>query len=333
LFRAEQQTWRARLEADRSNTRAALAWFEEIGDAERAQRRTGSLIWFGMLSGALRESQDWLRRALAIPGVSSAAAHGCALISASIVTWFLGDYDQAWSLAEEGRAVSREGNFALGIAVAMGGFAEIAWMRGDVATALELGGEAISLLREVGDPVWLAGTLADMGTVALLAGDRERGDAWSNESLRINRALGNRWFIAIHLSDLGVVAHGRGDLMEATRQYAESVRLLSESGDAWYIASPLAGLAAIASEMGDPEVAVRLLGVAAGLRETSGFTVFATEQERDDRTAAAARIALGEERYGQVFAAGRSLPLERAVAEAVARAGEAGQPRIVDTTS
>jgi predicted ATPase/DNA-binding XRE family transcriptional regulator len=333
LFRAEQQTWRARLEAERSNIRAALAWFEEIGDAVRAQRLTGSLLWFGVMSGSLRESQDWLRRALAIQGTSSAAARGWALVSASIIAWFLGDYDQAWSLAEESQAVSREGGFALGVAVASTTFAEIAWMRGDVATALEIGEEAIGLLREVGDPAWLAVPLGDMGVAALLAGDLERGDAWVRESLALNRALGNRWFIAVHLSDLGVVAHGRGDLIEAARHYAESVRLLSESGDTLYIASPLAGLAAIASATGDPEGAARLFGAAGGLRETSGFTVLPTEQERDERTAAMARAALGEERYAQALEVGRALPLTQAVDEAIAKAGEASQPRLVDTTS
>jgi predicted ATPase/transcriptional regulator with XRE-family HTH domain len=324
LFRAEQQRWRKRLEAERPNIRATLAWFEEVGDAERAQRLTASLLWFGIQSGSLREGQDWLRRALAIPGSGVANARGWALVGAGIVAWFLGDYDRAWALTEEGQAVAREADFALGAAVAEATFAEIAWMRGDVADALALGEEAIGLLREAGEPGWLAIPLADMGTAALLSGDRERGEAWSAESLALNRTLGNRWFIAVHLSDLGVVAHGRGDLAEAARHYAESVRLLAEAEDAWYVASPLAGLAAIAAETGDPVRAARLLGAAAELRDTSGFTVLATEQERDERTAAAARRALGEERYGRALAAGRSLPLAQSVAEAVASGGEAG---------
>jgi hypothetical protein len=322
LFRAEQQLWRKRLEAERANIRAALAWFEQMEDAERAQRLTSSLLWFGIMSGALRESQDWLRQALAIPGKSSPTARGWALVTASAVAWFLGDYDHASALTEEGEAVSRAGGFALGTAVARAALAEVAWMRRDVATAIAIGEEAINLLREEGEPAWLAITLADMGTAAMLAGDWKRGEAWSGESLSINRALGNRWFIAAHLSDLGVVAHGNGDLVAAAEHYAESVRLLAESEDTLYIASPLAGLAAIAAEIGELEHAARLLGAAAELRETSGFAAFSTEQERDKRTAAAARLALGEERYGQAFAAGRALSLAPTVEEAVAIAAE-----------
>jgi hypothetical protein len=129
------------------------------------------------------------------------------------------------------------------------------------------------------------------------------------------------------------VAQGRGDLAEAARQYAESARLFREVGDTWYIASPLAGLAAIAVSQGNPETAARLLGAAMVLREASGSTVWTTERERDEQTVALARAALGEERYGEALAAGQSLPLERAVEEAITRVGEAAQLRLTDTTS
>ena len=56
-------------------------------------------------------------------------------------------------------------------------------------------------------------------------------------------------------------------------------------------------------------------------------------REHDERTAAAARLALGDERYDQALAAGRALPLPRAVDEAIAKVGEASQLRLADTTS
>ena len=71
LFGSAQQTWSERLDAERPNIGAALAWFEQSGDAERAQRLAGSATMFCLLRGYLREGQDWLRRALAIPGETS----------------------------------------------------------------------------------------------------------------------------------------------------------------------------------------------------------------------------------------------------------------------
>jgi predicted ATPase/transcriptional regulator with XRE-family HTH domain len=333
LFRAEQQTWWSRLEAELPNIRAALNWFEETGDAERAQRLAGVLTPFNWMRGYLREGQDWLRRALAIPGETSAASHAWALSSSATLAWFRGDNEAARALAEQALALSRAGDFALGMALSYHVLAITAMMQGNLEQALVLGEEGIAREREVADSHWLAILLADMGTVAMLHSDDDQGRAWSAEGLALNRALGNRWTIGIHLSDLGVVAQGRGDLTEAARLYAESARLFLEVGDTWYIASPLAGLAAVAVSQGSPETAARLLGEAMALRETSGSTVWTTERERDEQTVTLARLALGEERYAQALEAGRALPLTQAVEEAFAGVGEAAQPRLVDSTS
>jgi tetratricopeptide (TPR) repeat protein len=318
LFRTEQQTWRQRLEAEQPNIRAALAWFEQTGDAERAQRLAGAFAAFGWLSGHLREGHNWLHRALAIPGETSPAARAWALIGIGTLTWFLGDNDVAQEFFEQSLTVARDGEFPLGVAHSQAMRAVAAWAQGDLEQALGIGEEAIAGLRAVGHPEWLMIALADLGTVALLRGDHLRGNAWSQEGLALSRSLGNRWFTANHLSDLGVVAHGRGDLDGAARHYAESTRLLREVGDAWYIASPLAGLAAIGVAHGQATTAARLLGAATTLRERSGSVVWPWERERDDQTVAAARAVLGEEGYARAFATGRMLPLEQAVEEAIA---------------
>ena len=323
LFRAEQYTMWRRLEAELPNIRAALSHFESIGDPERAQRLAGVLTPFNWMRGYLREGQDWLRRALAIPGHSSAETHAWALFSSATLAWFRGDNDAARSLLEESLALSRDADFALGLALSCHLLAVTAMMQGDLEQALVFGEEGIAREREVADAHWLAILLQDVGTIAMLHGDVDRGKAWSAEGLALSRALGNRWNMGIHLSDLGVVAQGRGDLAEAARNYAESTRLFREVGDTWYIASPLAGLAAIAVENGRPEVAVRLLGAAAALREASGSTIWATERERDEQTIARAGAALGEEGYAQALEAGRNLPLAEAVDEAAAIAADA----------
>jgi predicted ATPase/transcriptional regulator with XRE-family HTH domain len=333
LFQAEQQTWWSRLEAELPNIRAALAWFEQTGDAERAQRLAAALTPFNWMRGYLREGQDWLHRALAIPGETSAASHAWALCASGTLTWFRGDNEAARALAEQALALSRAGDFALGMALSYHVLAMTAMMQGNLEQALVLGEEGIAREREVAESHWLAILLADMGTVAMLHGDDDQGRAWSAEGLALNRTLGNRWTIGIHLSDLGVVAHGRGDLAEAARLYAESARLFRDIGDIWYIASPLAGLAAIAVTQDRPETAARLLGVAMALREASGSTVWSTERERDQQTVTLARAALGEERYAQALEAGRALLLTQAVEEAIARVGEVAQPRIVDSAS
>jgi predicted ATPase/class 3 adenylate cyclase len=318
LFGRDQQTWWERVEAELPNIRAALAWVEQIGDAERAQRLAGSASAFCWLRGHLREGQDWLRRALALPGETSPAVHSAALAGAGTLAWFCGDNDAAETLLEQGLAIARDGDFALGVAAARQTLAGVAWARGDLDQALTLGAEAITGLREVGSAGRLAVMLADMGMIAELNGDHEQGDAWSTEGLTLHRTLGTRWFIANHLADLGVLAQRRGDLVAAAQHYSESVSLLHEMSDTWYIAGPLAGLAAIAVAHDHPKEAARLLGLSAALREKSGYGVWPMEQERDEQTVAAARAALGDEGYFRAFAEGRGISFEQTVAEAIA---------------
>jgi tetratricopeptide (TPR) repeat protein len=318
MFRADQRIWWERLEIERPNIRAALAWFEQISDGERAQRLAASLAPFSWVRGHLQEGQEWLQRSLAIHGETSVSARARALFGSATLAWFRGDHDTAKTLAEQALLVSQNGEFASGVAMARHALAFTAWTQGHLERALILGEAAIAGLREAGPTGLLAIALSDMGTIALLHGDRERGEAWSGEGLALNRTLGNWWFIANNLGDLALVARARGDVLEAARSYAESARLCREAGDTWYVASPLAGLAAIAVEHRQPEAAARLLGVVAALREVSGSTGWPWEYERDKQTATAARAALGEEGYARAEAAGRVLGIDQAVDEAVA---------------
>ena len=322
LWGGDQQIWWERLEVELPNIRAAFAWFEQAGEAERIQRLAGSVGAFYWLRGHLREGQDWLRRALALPGETSPGVRSSALLGAGAVAWFSGDNDTARTFLEQSLAIARDGDFALGAAGARQTLAGVAWAQGDLDQALILGAEALAGLREVGAAGRLALMLADMGLMAEQNGDHEQGEAWSTEGLTLHRSLGTRWFIANHLADLGVLAHRRGDLGVAAQHYAESVSLLHEMRDTWYIAGPLAGLAAIAVAHDHPENAARLLGLSAALRETSGYGVWPWEQDRDEQTVAAAREALSDQGYARAFAEGRTLPLDEAVAEALAIADE-----------
>jgi predicted ATPase/transcriptional regulator with XRE-family HTH domain len=318
LFRLEQRTWGERLEAERPNIRAALAWFERITDAERALRLAGILPTFGWARGHLRESQEWLQRALAIPGESSAAARAWAILGISTLAYFQGNYDLARTMAEEGLAIARDGGFALGMGWALHMLADTAWMQEDLPRARALGESVIAQQREAGHPGLLAISLGDMGMIALYSGDRARGEAWSAEGLALCRALGNRWYIANHIGGQGDLAQAQGNLERAVQCYRESLPLFLEVDDRWYVASPIAGVAAIAVAHGRLEAAARLLGVAAGLNEVSGSAPGPWDQGRDEQTAAALQRDLGEVGFARAFAIGRGLPIDQAVAEAMA---------------
>src|SRR5205807_1508646 len=63
------ETWRAQLEAEHDNLRAALAWSLAADDrGEQALRLAGALSGFWQTRGSLSEGRQWLARALALEG-------------------------------------------------------------------------------------------------------------------------------------------------------------------------------------------------------------------------------------------------------------------------
>jgi hypothetical protein len=74
------------------------------------------------------------------------------------------------------------------------------------------------------------------------------------------------------------------------------------------------------------ERAVRLFGTAAALRDTLSLPLSPENHADHEREVAAARAALGEERFGQAWAEGHAMSLQEAMADALdATPSERGQ--------
>ena len=187
-------------------------------------------------------------------------------------------------------------------------------------------------------------------------GDAARARAATEDVLSQFRALGDRYSEGIALTALGNFACAQGDLAEATHRFEEALAIARESGDShgevlclcnlaltarlsgeldqaaihsiwkdsgWPTASAprglldsLAGIGGLAVERRQFERAARLLGAAAALADAVGTPLQSAEQTQFDRDIAAVRAALPEACFLRAWTAGRSLPLDAAVAEA-----------------
>jgi hypothetical protein len=130
--------------------------------------------------------------------------------------------------------------------------------------------------------------------------------------------MGFSWQMGNTLVGMGFLACRRGDLGEAASRYRESLQHARSHGDPWIAARALGGLANIALAGGRAERAARLLGAKAALDEVTDGHIHPRERADQARMVAAARAALGEEKFAAVWAAGRLLSLEQATAEALA---------------
>ncbi|MGH2558489.1 MAG: LuxR C-terminal-related transcriptional regulator, partial [Thermomicrobiales bacterium] len=214
--------------------------------------------------------------------VGDALTEAAALQGLSLVDLHLGDY---------GRAATRMTN-----ALALFQAAE---------TTAAVGPQLISVAH------------ANLGQIALAQGDPDRATIHVEEALRRQRTLGFIWQLADTLRISGDLARERGDYERALVAYRKALDLTHDRGDRRYLTNALAGIADVSSMQGRWEKAARLYAVTAELRERIGAGVELWQRARHERSLALVQAALSPEIFAAASAAGRVLPLEQAIAEAL----------------
>ena len=328
-----EQTWPAfrqragldRLEAERSNLRAALSWMDQSDDVAALLRLTGAMSWLWYIRGPLDEGRFWLERALAAPGAQAPGMpRARAMIGATLLAHYQGDDERALARAEASLAESEQidDSWFRGSALVLLGI--IAEDQGSYRLAEERFVAALPLFEAIGDRSNIALTLNHLGVAAWGQGDAERAVAQYEASLALQRELDEGWGISVSLGYLGLLAGERGGFADAAALHRESLQLRWDAG-AWEdIAASFADLAALAAAIDRPEQAARFFGAATAVREETGRLLEPLFPERGVFEAAEerARSALGPEGYAAALAEGRALPREAAIDEAAAFADE-----------
>lgn len=206
-----------------------------------------------------------------------------------------------------------------------------------------LGEESVALFRTTGDRWGLALALQDLGQTVLAAGDLTAAQVLYEEILAIYHELGDHWGCGLPLLGLGRVARARGDyavagdrrlqaqasyrLGQLARQegnwaraevhYHEALALWHALGQLLGEGLAIAGLAGVAAKRGEMERAARLGGAAEAALAKADAATSSPDRDDDASCLDAARALLGAERFTLLWAVGRALPLERAVAKAL----------------
>jgi ATP/maltotriose-dependent transcriptional regulator MalT len=218
---------------------------------------------------------------------------------------------------EESLALFRELGESEGAIHALGALGCIALEQGDRDKAATLFEESLPLAEQLGSKFLRAGVLSRLGEVAWSRGDAERAAAFYQESLDLSREERATWMESVALVGLGGAARQQHHYEEAEACYRESLPLLAEVGERPGAGTCLEGLASVAVAHGAPERAARLLGAVQALRDAIGAPVPPEYRAAYERTAAAARTALGEEAFTAAWAEGRTMPWEQAVTYAL----------------
>jgi predicted ATPase/serine/threonine protein kinase len=244
---AERSVSLDRLEIEHNNSRAALEWLAENGDAEWGLRLSAALFRFWETREYFAEGRDWLGKLLKLGGaMAPTKLRARALFAAGILATGQGDYGSADGLIRDSLEVARQLGDKHGIAVSLNALAVNARDRGEVAASRSLSEEGLAVWREIGDSQAVARSLSNLASVVKLQGDYAEARSLYKECLSIFRELGDRVGAAWSLNYEGDVARDQGDATAARSLYEQSLAAFRELGDRWGTAGSLADLGNLA---------------------------------------------------------------------------------------
>jgi predicted ATPase/DNA-binding CsgD family transcriptional regulator len=323
------------LEVEHPNLRAALSWLLAHGETESALHLAGLLAEFWLRHGHLAEGEAWLDLALVADVGPPTAARANALVGLNMLLWKAAAQDaqstaipvdaeptayaRCVALLAEAEAVARVAGDPGALAYARLHQGYVAFFRGELDLAVARGSESLSTYAAIPQEFSLHGALWLLAEVAFARGEDERAEEQYRHLLALARDGGDVISVTNSLSGLARLAERRGETSRALRGFADAAASCRDSGDRLHAGLCFEHAAALAVRLGQVEQAVRLCAAADAVH----VAVQGTAPERrnvsyrlqHEATLAAARAALGDERFAELWSAGSALLPDAAIAE------------------
>lgn len=220
---------------------------------------------------ALRTSLEMAEKIGDRRGVALACRNLCILAG-----WF-GRYDEARSLIDRARALSREFDDRLGSAYALRELGKVLTIEGCTADAIETLQRSIGITDDVDNRWESAATADDLGNAFAAAGDFDAAEEEIRRCLRAAESSGHRYFVARCIGDLGALALRRGDVSRAEEHLGEALRRWEAMGHEPYASWVLVQLGHAAAAAGRWDDANRRYADALVLALRHGLAPFALD--------------------------------------------------------
>jgi predicted ATPase/DNA-binding XRE family transcriptional regulator len=317
-FGPEESMWLDRLEAERSNLRAAQDWFEQAHKAELALRLAAACFRFWRVRGPVVEGRGAMERALTLPDRSPPDVRVLVTLFAGELAYVQGNRAADRERLEEALAQARQLDDPAVLAFALQSNARVMLEQGNAAEAETLWKQAVSLARSLDERSiafrYVGSMLEHLGFLARLRGDFALAAVLTEEALAWTERMNFEWAAAMTVGSLAAVAREQGDLGRAVSLYRDSLRRTWAQHDRRNFASLLFSFALTVAESGHPEPAARLCGTAEALLDADATSLPIVGRPDRSRVVALLRATLGEERFAAEQAAGQGLSPERALA-------------------
>jgi predicted ATPase/transcriptional regulator with XRE-family HTH domain len=241
------------------------------------------------------------------------------LFQMGILASTLGESLRSEALMEESLALYRARDEQWHVAVVLRQLASGVLENGEYRRAEQLLDEAVAIFRRIKYESGMGIALNLLGWTRLEQGDPAGAIAQFLEAKAICQRSGNLPSVGWALRNLGCAYTKAGEYEEAGRSLRACLRIYRQIGFASGSIMAFEILAALAAEQGHVTEAVRWIGVADALRRVTGEPRRLLEEEMyHRRTLELTQAALSKHAWQAAWAEGASLPLEEAIALALA---------------
>ena len=195
---------------------------------------------------------------------------------------------------------------------------------GDLGASRAALEEQVQLARELGNSYMSGMALFSLGALAAFSDDGVTARARLEESAALFAEMQDRCFLNVTRSELAHLLRRQGQDAAAVALYDDTIGRWLELGNRAALAHQLEALAFLTAE-GHQRAgalrAARLLGTAVPLRAATQTVMTAMEREEYARAVTAIRAELDEATFAAALAEGRAMPVEQAIAYALAETG------------
>jgi predicted ATPase/DNA-binding SARP family transcriptional activator/DNA-binding CsgD family transcriptional regulator len=184
----------------------------------------------------------------------------------------------------------------------------------DYAQGEALWEESLASVQEVGDTLQVGATLSNLGYTALMQGNYERATTRCEQALALAHELGSAGveIIPETLVNRGLVALLQGDYDRGRMSFEEALVMGQNVGRKATVINSLEAMASLAGVLGEPTRSARLWGAAEAAREATAIVLPPGERTLHEPYLVSARIRLGERKWEETLAEGRTMSIEEA---------------------
>lgn len=311
---AEQHFWYERMETEHDNLRAALGWALDSQNADAGLGLAGSLGFFWLTHGHLREGRDWVEKALKQRPTTSTALIANALkhLGIMLIQIERRNLDRADQLLGESLDMYQKLDNKQELADVLNIRGIHATLRQEYAEAKQFLNESLALRREIGDPWSIANTLQNFTTIALQKHHYERAKAYAEETIAWFERAGDQRGATRNLMDLAYIATMDGDLARAVTLLTESITKLALLKDIRSVVVGLESLAALEMKQDDPKRAALYYGAIKTLKETYSLPPsLVTGYEDFEKDITTVKEGLSDREFAHFWEKGRAMSLEQ----------------------